>query len=481
MKTMSKRAWVLYVFIAAFLAGLIVLFYTFYTNADSWAMKKANRHLYSSGTLSVAGSIKDETGAVLAETKDGKRVYNSDKTVRTATMHTVGDSEGYIATGVQTSYKDVITGYNFVDGIYNLKKYGKGNDVNLTINAQLCAAAYSALGSNKGTVGVYNYKTGELLCAVTSPSYDPDNVPDVANDTTGSYEGVYLNRFFDASYTPGSIFKLVTAAAALETIPDVQSRTFQCSGKTIIGGQEIICNGVHGSLSLAGALAHSCNVAFGELAAELGAGVLQEYAEKLGLTGSISCEGYKTAPGKIDLSGADDGDVAWAGIGQYTDQVGALAFLRYMGAIANGGNAAEPYLMQRVRKGDDITYEAETKLTSAMIQPETAGTLTKLMRNDVQTIYGDWQFGGLSVCAKSGTAEREGQTANAMFALCWMHPVRWRSWCSWKTAAREARSRRLWRQRCLASARRCCNRNKKQRRGTAAFFLRGRRICGIIF
>lgn len=87
-----------------------------------------------------------------------------------------------------------------------------------------------------------------------------------------------------------------------------------------------------------------------------------------------------------------------------------------MGAIANGGSAAEPYLMQRVRKGDDITYEAETKLTSAMIQPETAGTLTKLMRNDVQTIYGDWQFGGLSVCAKSGTAEREGQTANAMFA-----------------------------------------------------------------
>ena len=114
MKTMSKRAWVLYVFIAAFLAGLIVLFYTFYTNADSWAMKKANRHLYSSGTLSVAGSIKDETGAVLAETKDGKRVYNSDKTVRTATMHTVGDSEGYIATGVQTSYKDVITGYMIV-------------------------------------------------------------------------------------------------------------------------------------------------------------------------------------------------------------------------------------------------------------------------------------------------------------------------------------------------------------------------------
>ena len=93
------------------------------------------------------------------------------------------------------------------------------------------------------------------------------------------------------SYTPGSIFKLVTAAAALETIPDVQSRTFQCDGKTIIGGQEIICNGVHGSLDLAGALAHSCNVAFGELAAELGAETLQDYAEKLGLTGKLLLRG----------------------------------------------------------------------------------------------------------------------------------------------------------------------------------------------
>ena len=245
---------------------------------------------------------------------------------------------------------------------------------------------------------MYNYKTGEILCAVTSPSYDPDHVPDVANDTTGSYDGVYVNRFFDAAYTPGSIFKLVTAAAALETDRRMcRSRTFtSAAAKPSSAGRRSSATACTERLSLAGALAHSCNVAFGELAAELGAGVLQEYAEKLGLTGSISCEGYKTAPGKIDLSGADDGDVAWAGIGQYTDQVGALAFLRYMGAIANGGNAAEPYLMQRVRKGDDITYEAEAKLTSAMIQPETAGTLTKLMRNDVQTIYGDWQFGGLS-------------------------------------------------------------------------------------
>ena len=307
------------------------------------------------------------------------------------------------------------------------------------------SAAQQALSGYRGTIGVYNYKTGELLCAVTSPSYDPDNVPDVANDTTGSYEGVYVNRFFDASYTPGSIFKLVTAAAALETIPDVQSRTFQCDGKTIIGGQEIICNGVHGSLDLAGALAHSCNVAFGELAAELGAETLQDYAEKLGLTGSFSCEGYTVASGKIDLSQADDGDVAWAGIGQYTDQVSAPAFLRYMGAIANGGQAAAPYLMQRVRKGDDITYEAKTVLSDAVLKPETADTLTKLMRNNVQSVYA---------------------------------AARWRLWCSWRTAAREAPWPRPWLRRFCRPARRFYRR--KRRQNEEKCLTKGRISCMII-
>ena len=412
MKKISKRAWMALALAAALLAGLLVFFGEYFIEAKTWVAFPGSPHVYT-GVNPDCGKIYDRSGMLLLNTNDG-RVYNADEAVRRATLHLLGDRDGYISAPLLQTYASKMIGFDVVNGLYTDEPGSVA--ARLTISAAVQSAAQQALSGYRGTIGVYNYKTGEILCAVTSPSYDPDHVPDVANDTTGSYEGVYVNRFFDAAYTPGSIFKLVTAAAALETIEGVQSRTFQCSGKTIIGGQEIICNGVHGSLSLAGALAHSCNVAFGELAAELGAGVLQEYAEKLGLTGSISCEGYKTAPGKIDLSGADDGDVAWAGIGQYTNQVGALAFLRYMGAIANGGNAAEPYLMQRVRKGDDITYEAETKLTSAMIQPETAGTLTKLMRNDVQTVYGDWQFGGLSVCAKSGTAEREGQTANAMFA-----------------------------------------------------------------
>lgn len=124
--------------------------------------------------------------------------------------------------------------------------------------------ALAALDGRKGTVGVYNYKTGEILCAVSSPTYDPDDVPDVEGNPE-TYEGVYVNRFLHATYTPGSVFKLVTAAAALDEIPDIGSRTFTCEGSAVIGGETIQCNGVHGTLNFEEALAHSCNVVFGEI------------------------------------------------------------------------------------------------------------------------------------------------------------------------------------------------------------------------
>ena len=412
MKKISKRAILALGLALTLLAGLLVLYGMYFAEAKSWVSFPGSPHVYT-GVNPDCGKVYDRSGTLLLNANDG-RAYSEDPAIRKATMHLLGDRDGYISAPLLKTYLSKMIGFDVINGLYTEQPGSVA--ARLTISAQVQTAAQQALAGYRGTIGVYNYKTGEILCAVTSPSYDPDNVPDVAGDTTGSYDGVYLNRFFDAAYTPGSIFKLVTAAAALEKIPDVQERTFQCTGRTIIGGQEIICNGVHGSLNLARALAHSCNVAFGEIAAELGAETLQEYAQKLGLTGSLSCEGYTTAPGQVDLSGADDGDVAWAGIGQYTDQVSALAFLRYMGAIANGGSAAEPYLMQRIRNGDDITYEAQPAFSGALLEEQTAQTLTTLMRGDVQTVYGDWQFGGLSVCAKSGTAEREGQTANAMFA-----------------------------------------------------------------
>ena len=412
MKKVSTRALYALVLAAVLVVGLAAFAAKYAVSAGDWVTFPGSPHIYAGANLD-CGVVTDRTGALLLDTTEG-RTYSESAATRTSTMHILGDRYGYISAPLLGAFADDLIGYSKVQGLYG---QALGNaSAQLTISADVQNAAQAALAGYRGTIGVYNYQTGEILCAVSSPSYDPDNMPDVENDTTGAYYGVYVNRFFNTTYTPGSIFKLVTAAAALEIIPDIQSRQFRCDGACVIGGQQIICSGVHGTLDFAGALAHSCNVVFGQVAQELGAKTLQKYADKLGLTDSFSCDGYKTAAGVIDLAKADDGDVAWAGIGQYTDQVNAYAFLRLMGAVAGGGEAAEPYLMQSVSVGEKTRYEAKTQTTGRLLTEDSAAQLTKMMRNNVSAIYGDWQFGGLSVCAKSGTAELEGQTPHAMFA-----------------------------------------------------------------
>ena len=412
MKKVSGRAIFPLILAIVLLAGTALLCVRYFAKADEWVTFSGSPHVYTGVNLD-GGVVTDRDGTLLLDSTDG-RTYSADAVTRTATMHLLGDRYGYIQAPLLGSFADDMIGFDKINGLYG----AEGTEANaaLTLSAAAQTAAYQALGNYHGTVGVYNYKTGEILCAVTSPSYDPDNMPDVDADTSGAYDGVYVNRFFQAAYTPGSIFKIVTLAAAIETVPDWESLTFTCEGKTIIGGQEIICEGVHGTITLKQALAHSCNVAFGELAGKVGTKALMEYAEKLGLSESFECDGIPVKAGTVDLKDADAGDLAWAGIGQYTDQVNALTFMRAMGRIAGGGTGAEPYLMAKITRGEKTAYEAKTETSSRALKAEAAAKLTEYLRNNVATMYGDWQFGGLNVCAKSGTAEHEGETADAMFA-----------------------------------------------------------------
>lgn len=412
MKKVSGRAIFPLILAIVLLAGTVLLCVRYFVKAGEWVTFSGSPHVYTGVNLD-GGVVYDRDGTLLLDSTDG-RTYSADAVTRTATMHLLGDRYGYIQAPLLGSFADDMIGFDKINGLYG----AEGTEANaaLTLSAAAQTAAYQALGNYHGTVGVYNYKTGEILCAVTSPSYDPDNMPDVDADTSGAYDGVYVNRFFQAAYTPGSIFKIVTLAAAIETVPDWESLTFTCEGKTIIGGQEIICEGVHGTITLKQALAHSCNVAFGELAGKVGTKALMEYAEKLGLSESFECNGIPVKAGTVDLKDADAGDLAWAGIGQYTDQVNALTFMRAMGRIAGGGTGAEPYLMAKITRGEKTAYEAKTETSSRALKAETAAKLTEYLRNNVATMYGDWQFGGLNVCAKSGTAEHEGETADAMFA-----------------------------------------------------------------
>ncbi len=422
MKSISRRALSLYVIILLFLAGCGLLFYNLVSNSADWAMNRVNRHLYSSGSLATAGDITDINGVILATTENGQRVYNESKNVRMATLHTVGDSAGYIASGIQTSFKDELTGYTLIDGVYNLKRYGKGNDITLTLNSKVCAAAYKALGNKKGTVAVMNYKTGELICVVSTPTYDIKNKPeDINTNTTDKYEGIYMNRFFSGLYTPGSTFKVITAASAIENIPDIYSRSFECDGKILIGEGYVICNDTHGKVDFETAMNKSCNCAFAKIADELGAEKLTATAERLGfntkrltVSDKINC-----TKSKLNLSESTALDIGWAGIGQYTTLINPCQMLMIVSAIANGGVATTPYLVSEITNPEgEVIFTEKTSDLGEYFNYSVAQSLDNILRSNVQSQYGDWYFPNLNMCGKTGTAEisdDEDAKPNALF------------------------------------------------------------------
>lgn len=401
MKILSRRAGVVLIFFILFICGILFFSGTYVMNASTWVKYPANKHVFTNGQLRV-GTIFDRNGVILAKTVNGVRKYHSNAAIRTAVMQTVGDPGGNVATGVQVAFVDQQIGWDLLNGTYY--NHSGGKDVKLTIDANLCAAAYMALNGRKGAVCVYNYKTGEILCMASSPSFDPKNPPNVKAEPD-KYKGVYMNRVLSAAYTPGSIFKLVTLAAALDNIPGVANRTFYCNGAYYVGSRKITCPEAHGRVSLGLALSDSCNVTFGQLAYKVGAAKMQQYAEKAGFNSSMNINGIKTAAGKVDLSKAAGIDLAWAGIGQYTDTANPLTYMSYVGAIANGGVRVAPKLIK------DSESE-KTRILSA----GTANTIGDMMRNDVLTNYGDWRYEGLQMCAKSGTAQlAKGEEANAWF------------------------------------------------------------------
>ena len=167
MKMITRRGLFLLILVIAFLGGIGFLTYSFFNDGYKWVMQPYNSTLYYNGELIGAGKITDCNDKVLAETVDGKRVYNESKTTRKSTLHTVGDTKGFISSGIQTVFKSKLTGYNSLTGIYTVTKNGSGNDMELTIDADICDVAYKALADYKaGCVGVVNYKTGDIVYSV---------------------------------------------------------------------------------------------------------------------------------------------------------------------------------------------------------------------------------------------------------------------------------------------------------------------------
>ncbi len=394
---MKSKGKILYFLSALLLLGFGFFLWEYVSFGDDWVSFSGSPHISGSAT------VTDRTGKNLTESEDAL--------LRQAIVHWLGDKQGNIVAPAVDFQRQ----FSLVNGLYSYG--GFFPQIRLTLQAELQKAALSALGEYRGTVAVFNYQTGEILCAVSAPTFDPENAGEIV-------DSMYLNRFTQGLYTPGSIFKLVTLAAALEELPGVEEQTFLCAGSLNFGENKVTCAIPHGRQTIGEAFRNSCNCAFGKLAMDLGGEKLAFYAEKFGITQSIPFDGITTTPGYYEA--ASSVDLAWSGAGQFTTVINPCSFLTFVGAVANGGDGVNPHVVARVEEGRQTLYSAEIVRRERILSEETAEKLQTYLRNNVRDKYGDSHFAGLSVCAKTGTAEVGGKKPNAMlcgFVLDERYPV----------------------------------------------------------
>ena len=398
-----RRSYLIFFITLMFLLGLGFLTYKLISENSFWLNQAYNGHMQTT-----MGEIKDRNDQLLAYNDGEDRRYSDSYDIRCALMHVIGDGTKNISTSLETMYSGKLTGYNPVFGMGLPKSLKMNTDIKLTLNADACAAAYDALSGKRGACVVYDYKTGEMLVDTSSYSYDPYDIPDINEDNEEEYKGVYLDNVVSSTYTPGSIFKIVTSACAIDNIPDIYDQTFECYGEYTIDGENITCEHSHGTVSFTEAFENSCNCAFAQIALQLGEDKLTKTAEDLGFNKQFTMSNIDIARSHYDVRDAKtDYDLAWSGIGQYTDLANPLHMAIMCAAVANGGTPVNPYFVD-----NSTNILAQMGLTpgggsgAQMMSSETASRVKDLMKAAaVSYSYSGVSMGGLDYCAKTGTAE----------------------------------------------------------------------------
>ena len=391
MKKISTRAVSLLLIACLVLFGLGVFIVDDYNNGRKWAL------FFPTYNSAAEGRIVDRNGKELAYFNGAVSTFSSSPSARVANYHVTGDYWGRTGAGLISSYWESSQNYDFIGGTTQ----ATSSTLHLNIDSSVNEKAYELLSAaGKGCVMICNYRTGEVLCMVSAPSVDP------LIDNATPEDGAYINRCLSAAFTPGSTFKLITSAAAIENIANLGEFSFCCEEEYDIAGVKIKCTTAHGTENFEQALANSCNCAFAKLTVNLGQDTMIKYVKDYGFLDSLEIDGIKTVPGTYPLDFVGDPELAWSGIGQSVDLVCPYAMLRYVSAIANGGSV---FTMHLVNTGDVPT-------STALVHPETARELKRLMRNNVVSHYeGEINFPGLELCAKTGTAEQGDGTDHSWF------------------------------------------------------------------
>lgn len=403
-------------------------------------------------TTITRGQILDRSGAVLAANQDGRRVYpNPDL------GHIVGfQSRLYGASGVEASFDAALAGSDALSPTALLQSRllgtplpaAAGADLVLTLDSGLQQVAQAALGERAGAVVLLDTQTGAILAMASYPRFDPNALVLPATATQADVERAQaawaeltargdsplLNRATQGRYPPGSVIKTLTAAAALDagllggpeapvTCPNRLET--EAGAPPVRNAVEELARRTGDPSDLYRVFAFSCNTAFAQLGLALGPERFADYAARFGL-------GLADAPARrADLRDipADAGTVANdaaflarpvaladTAFGQGQALVTPFDMAQMAAVVANDGRLLRPYLVQELRAGGEVRFNATPEVLREVIRPEAAQQLRAVMQRSVEVGYAaPVALPGVTIGAKTGTAETPTGTPHSWF------------------------------------------------------------------
>jgi len=405
--------------LALLLFGLFALLavygvYSISAYGNRWFAYARNPRVREQKSTVVAGSIYDRNGILLASTVDGQRVYQPSKNARQAIVHVIGDDQGQVSNGVEGFQTAYLYGFKAslterLNALFT-EEPRHGDSLRLTLNSELCTEIVEFFWRHKLTMGkngavvVMNYKTGEVVAEVSLPGFDPMNPSDVSKDSE-----VYWNRATQSLYPPGSTFKVITTAAALENIPNVEDISIACTGGLDVDGQAIrdYGNAVHKSLPLKDAFIKSCNNIYALLALDMGDAALRKTAEAFGFNQNFLFRDLVVENSTYPTTNRTNFEVAMSGFGQSSIGATPMHMALIAAAIANDGLMMEPtLLLEAVTPDGDVRATFGLKAYRTALKQETTAKLQEYMRAVVVSGTGTQAaVDGLRICGKTGSAE----------------------------------------------------------------------------
>ena len=412
---------VLFVLLVANITLIMVI------QAPEYQNMPGNNHTIAKQATIKRGTISTSDGVILAESVDaGDGTYAREYPAGDLASQVVGYySTRYGTSGIENTYNDTLTGeQNYATWLDVLNSQAgitqPGNDVVLSIDSNIQKAAQDALSGYTGACVVIDPKTGAILAMASSPTYNAADYEAVL-DAAASDDSItsLLNRATQAQYAPGSTFKMVTLATAIEGGYADEGTVFDSPGEIEIGNGPVtnFNNNSLGFITLAQATAYSSNTVFAQLGEQMGAQALVSGADRFGFDTNMTFDLPLAESVMGDPSTMSTWETAWAAVGQpvnsYNDdrQIGPFTTVLEMAmvgcAIANGGTIMHPYMVEGVFNANgQRSYTAVPGAFQQAVSSQTADRVKSVLIDVVQWGTGVYaQIDGVTVAGKTGTAE----------------------------------------------------------------------------